>query len=86
MVRGFATLKSAQSLPTRIIAFTETNPLKMLPSAKKMRPFTFTKRAGIVGAFASSFILLLLFLIAISPVLLLGQLAASLFGGNAPSF
>lgn len=50
IARGIASHKSTQSLPLRHIRFTETSWMGMLPNAKKMRPFTFTKRAGMAGA------------------------------------
>ncbi|HBU27654.1 TPA: hypothetical protein DEB00_00880 [Candidatus Uhrbacteria bacterium] len=78
-IRGIASLKGLQSLPTRHIQFTETNPFKMLPDAQKMRPFTFTKRLGTTAAFAILFLMVIAVMIQLAPfILLMGYTAGIL--------
>ncbi|PIR47303.1 hypothetical protein COV06_04450 [Candidatus Uhrbacteria bacterium CG10_big_fil_rev_8_21_14_0_10_50_16] len=66
-IRGMASMNALQSLPLRHIRFTETNPFKMLPDSKKMRPFTFTKRLGIIAAWSMLFIAVIILIIQIAP-------------------
>lgn len=60
-VRGLATLKATQSLPTKYIRFTERNIYTAFANmSKKAKPFTFTKFMGpYVGFFGLAVITLL---------------------------
>lgn len=82
--RGLSSLKAAQSLPIRDFRYTETNWIKMLPSAKKMRPFTFTKNTGIAAAFAAMMVLLIIVILQMMPFLLIIGFVSGVAGAINP--